>query len=164
VSVEAITWAFKQDVRTPGAKLVLIALANCADEAGLCFPGQKYLSKHTSQGVRTVRRHLDYLEMKGWIERRERRRQDGTRTSDLFVLNMFPSKRPNLPVDEHQAAKIDTSSGQIIQGQRPNWPDNYTSEEPSVEPREEPSHREEPQKVELGGKSAVGTPFDGGSS
>jgi hypothetical protein len=40
LSVSAITWAYKQNVPQPGAKFVLVTLANFADGEGFFYPGQ----------------------------------------------------------------------------------------------------------------------------
>lgn len=81
MSVEAMSWAFRQPVEPCAAKFILVALGNFADEAGYCFPSQKRLAADTSQSERSVRQHLAALEQAGWIKR-EKRRQDGTNASD----------------------------------------------------------------------------------
>ena len=89
MSTKYITWAFEQHIATPGAKLVLVALADHANKkTGETFVGQKRIAEKTSQGVRTVRRHLDWLEENGFISREVRRRDNGSRSSDLTTLNM----------------------------------------------------------------------------
>jgi hypothetical protein len=40
MSVQAITWALSVKAGSPGAKAVLLALANYANEFGLCWPSQ----------------------------------------------------------------------------------------------------------------------------
>lgn len=88
MSVQAIAWAFEQYVPQPGAKLVLLALANFANEQGLCWPSQATIAELTSQGVRTVRGHLATLEEMGLIARQARIREDGTYASDAYQLLM----------------------------------------------------------------------------
>src|SRR5690606_24694259 len=96
MSVQAIAWAFEQYVPQPGAKLVLLALANFANEHGVCWPSQETISELTSQGVRTVRRHLATLEEMGMIARQARIREDGTYASDAYHL-LMGDHGPNLP-------------------------------------------------------------------
>lgn len=86
MSIWAERWACDQTVGSTGAKFVLVSLARFADEQGRCYPSQQTISDLTEQDERTVRRHLAALEEKGLIKRQERRRSDGTRTSDLFFL------------------------------------------------------------------------------
>lgn len=55
MSVEAITWAMRQRVGQSSAKMVLIALANCADPRSYeCFPSVGYLCEVTEQNRKTV--------------------------------------------------------------------------------------------------------------
>ncbi|WP_372411835.1 helix-turn-helix domain-containing protein [Streptomyces luteireticuli] len=80
-----MAWAFRQDIEKPGAKLVLLALCDHADEAWSCYPGQKLLARKTSQGERTVRRHLEWLEEQGFLTRKPRFKV-GRRTSDRYWI------------------------------------------------------------------------------
>jgi DNA-binding transcriptional ArsR family regulator len=88
VSNDAITWAYRQQTRTSGAKFVLVVLADFADEAGSCFPGQALLAERTGQGERTVRRQVIELEEAGLIAREHRYDREGQRTSDRYRLQM----------------------------------------------------------------------------
>lgn len=83
----ASAWAWEQQIENGGAKFVLVALAEFADEGALAYPSQATLANMTGQAERTVRAHLVYLEEKGLIKRTGRWRPDGTRTSDLFQLS-----------------------------------------------------------------------------
>lgn len=65
---------------------MLVVLGNFADETGISYPSQKTLASITAQSERAVRDHLHQLELAGLIERRNRYRGDGTRTSDKFQL------------------------------------------------------------------------------
>jgi hypothetical protein len=134
MSFQAMNWAINQTVGNALAKAVLMALANCADDVGFCFPGQERLAKDTEQGERTVRRHLDKLEAAGLISRTHRYDQNGKRTSDSCQLS--------LPAT--MAANPDTT-GQPRHDYRPTataLPAKLAAiyiDEPSVEPSEEPS-------------------------
>jgi len=85
VSNEAITWAYQQPITT-GAKFVLVALADLADEGHSCYPGQAKLASMTGQGERTVRRQLLELQAAGYLARMRRFDAQGHRTSDRYVL------------------------------------------------------------------------------
>lgn len=85
MSNEAITWAYRQTI-TNGSKFVLVALADMADEAHSCYPGQTKLAQMTGQSDRTVRRQLAELELAGYITRRRRFDKHGHRTSDRYTL------------------------------------------------------------------------------
>lgn len=85
MSNEAINWAFHQDLPM-ARKFVLIVLANYADEAHSCYPGQKKIADKIGASVETVRRALTDLEAAGLISRERRTREGGYRTSDRYYL------------------------------------------------------------------------------
>lgn len=115
MSVQALTWAFKQPITPAGLKFVLVALANYASEDGYCYPSQHTLSELTGQSERAVRGHLATLERRGFIRREQRRKAVGTRNSDGFFL--IWSNRQNLPVDGNQPADSAEPTGRICQEQ-----------------------------------------------
>ncbi len=95
-----MAWAFRQNIPKPGAKLVLLALCDFADEQWSCFPGQATLAEKTSQGERTVRRHLEWLEAEGFIVSHARF-SDGRRTSNRYTIH---APRPQAPPPSDQSA------------------------------------------------------------
>lgn len=130
MSVQAITWALKQDLPS-SPKFVLVALCNYADQDGRCWPGQKALASDTSMSDRSIRTHLKELERRGIIVREQRRRSDGSRTSDYYVIN-----RKSFPLEEDQPENIAQPTGKSCQ----NQPENLSGHEPSrLEPSKEPS-------------------------
>jgi biotin operon repressor len=79
---------FEMDIPT-GQKFVLLALADRAgDDGKSCFPSQKEIAKKTSITVRSVQKHLVWLEGEGLLKRVERRRKDGYRTTDEYILTL----------------------------------------------------------------------------
>lgn len=87
MSNRAITWALTTALPTT-PKFVLVVLADLADEEDSCFPGQDYLARATGAGERTVRRALTTLEEGGYLVRQQRRRPNGSRTSDRYFLQV----------------------------------------------------------------------------
>jgi len=112
-----------QIVDSSSQKLVLICLANYVDQDGICWPGQKRLGQDASMTDRSVRTALNGLEGAGFIIRKRRKREDGTRTSDEYQLMI---NRKNLPLDGGATGKICTPY-------RKNLPGNEPVREPSVE-------------------------------
>lgn len=69
MSVEAITWAFRQEVSHSSAKFVLVALADCASNEGWeAHPSTAHLAKATGQDRKTVLANLKRLREWGFIE------------------------------------------------------------------------------------------------
>lgn len=89
MSIQAVSWALKFKAGSTAAKLVLISLANYADVNGLCWPSQSTIAGEVEMAPRTVRRVMADLEARGIIKREERRRPDGSRSSDAVTLLGF---------------------------------------------------------------------------
>lgn len=87
MSNRAITWAFAQPLPSMD-RFVLVVLADYADEANSCYPGQSRIADSTGASVSTVARALRRLEAGHYIERERRQRRDGSRTSDRYVLQL----------------------------------------------------------------------------
>lgn len=82
--------AWARGIKTGSAtvKSVLLAVANYADEEGVCWPSQEQLSEDTELSRHSVMRALDQLEDLGLVSRERRHRGDGSRTSDLIMLDL----------------------------------------------------------------------------
>src|SRR3954468_13210512 len=67
MSWQATAWAEKQVTGSPARKVLLLVLANYADEDGICWPSQETLAKGTEQSLDTIQRQLKKLEQKELI-------------------------------------------------------------------------------------------------
>ena len=86
MSLRAITLALETTGLSPSEKLVLIVLANYANEKNQCWPSQKTLAKLTELTDRSIRNCLSSLEQKGLIYRTHQQRSDGSRSSDMIQI------------------------------------------------------------------------------
>jgi hypothetical protein len=88
MSHKASHWAF--EAHTPGSdhKLVLILLADWANEEGMAWPRQLTIAKKAQLSARHVRDVLHELEQANLIRRIPTRRKDGRRGVDNYVLVM----------------------------------------------------------------------------
>lgn len=86
MSIDALKWAFELEGIPVAPKFVLVVLANYADSQWSCFPGQELIAQRTGASIDTVQRALKTLEDLGYVEREERRRENGSRTSDRFYI------------------------------------------------------------------------------
>ena len=73
MSVKAMTWAWEQNV-PPSTKVVLMALADHADDDGACFPGLKTVGHKCRMQKRTVQHHLAVLRNQGLVTVKGRKR------------------------------------------------------------------------------------------
>lgn len=101
MSVKATAWALEQRIGNHQAKLILIAIADFADNRGECFPSQSSLAVVAECSVDTVQRHLKRLETSGFISRERRHTTNGNRTSDRY----------RVLVDGERSQNEDTTSG-----------------------------------------------------
>ncbi len=140
-----MTWAFEAPIQNPGAKFVLVALADHAsDHAGedwACFPSVERLMQFTAQSRATVERHLRWLTGEGWISRRRRRRADGKLGIYDYVLHRTP--KPSKAHDHTSNCSMDhTSNCDPAMRQNEGQPHvKMTHQEPPIEPPVEPPMR-----------------------
>ena len=94
MSIRAMVWALDTPVGDPQAKLVLIALADHADdETFQCWPSVGYIAKRCELGRSTVYRIIISLRDKGLIKHEKRRWPTGSGRSPLFTL-LVPTPVP----------------------------------------------------------------------
>lgn len=93
MSVQALSCAFAIRGITSSEKLVLLALANFANEKMECWPSQERIAADTELSERTVWAALNKLEALGMLTRERRKRPDGTRSTDKFTLHFSPIVR-----------------------------------------------------------------------
>jgi hypothetical protein len=126
VSFQAMNWASAQTTGNVGRKVVLLLLANYADEHGSCFPGQEKIAEETEQSVRTVRTQLAELERRGFIRRQHRGMAGGGRKSDRYFLNLGNAA--------DFAGKGEPANGASRTGNSEQTNRQRVAEEPLVEP------------------------------
>lgn len=132
MSIQAVAWAIDQKTGSAAGKVVLICLANYADEDGACWPSQKTIAEETELSERSVREWLQKLEDAGLLTREPRRRDDGYRAADLICLAL-----KNQPADFAGKANLTGKSRQSHRQIAPTLPEPVaapTTFEPSVEP------------------------------
>ena len=68
MTIAAIEWAFTQQIEIPSAKLVLLALADHANDKGHCWPSMERLQDRTGLSRATVYRAIDTLTGIGLVQ------------------------------------------------------------------------------------------------
>jgi Helix-turn-helix domain len=137
---------------TPSEKLLLLTIANYADENGVSWPSQERLAVDTGMTARGVRGILARLEERGLIERQERRRQDGYRASDRIALCLPGLAPPPSPERVSPEPESDlTGTGMLFS---PEPASGLTSLEPTNRTTKEPP------KARARRAAPVGSKFD----
>jgi len=71
---------------SPKAQIAWLALCSHSDEDGHCYPSVKTMSKLTGTGEKTLKRGIDELIMFGFVKRKNRKKEDGSYTSNYYTL------------------------------------------------------------------------------
>jgi len=87
MTIKAMNWAWEVDL-PPALKLVLLKLADRANDDGECWPGQASVAKACGIGARTLVRHIATLEQMGLIKTEKRYGQDGKRSTNIYLLSL----------------------------------------------------------------------------
>jgi len=90
MSFEAIRWAFDQTIPGP-EKLVLLVLANYADDERICFPSMATIAKDTGTSRCNVLRVVRKIAERGLISIEKRITHHG-KSSHIYTLNMTIKK------------------------------------------------------------------------
>jgi len=85
MSIKAMNWAWEQRL-PPNSKLILMALADSADEDGKCWPRVRLIAEKCCASERTVQRVLKELEERGFLHIERRFRGDGGQSSNAYYL------------------------------------------------------------------------------
>lgn len=117
-----------QKTGSPAAKIILLLLADRADERHSCWPSQNRLAEESEQSVESVRRHIRGLEDRGLISTERRTVPGQKRATNRYVLAV-------------DGASTGQSDRHISTGQTEDLPVNQdgfyrspVTDEPSVEP------------------------------
>lgn len=111
MSIKAMQWAWSQETKSSGERLVLLALADHAGEDGECWPSTGRIADKCAMHERTVRHHIDSLDERGVISKHERRRRkDGTLGTWLYILNL-DQRVPVASGDSQPVATCDRTTG-----------------------------------------------------
>lgn len=96
MSIRAMVWALDASIADHTAKLVLIALADHADDKTMqCWPSAEHIAKRTGMGRSSVYRAISFLRSNGFLEHKRRRHTSGVPRQPLFILNV-PQPNPTL--------------------------------------------------------------------
>lgn len=86
VSHHVSSWAWRQPITNPRQKLVLVKLADSANDDGVCWPSLRTLARDTGMSKSAVERNAVELEKLGLLRIEKRTRPDGGHTSNLYHL------------------------------------------------------------------------------
>ena len=134
MSIAALNWAWAMECPNATSKLVLLALADRADDDGKCWPGMDTVAARAGVSTRQVSTHLKSLEGMGLLSRVRRRRDDGTLSGYTFRLNV-QQQQFDPPEANRQWKQTSTGSASPPpEVERSHHRKSTSGQEPSVEP------------------------------
>ena len=86
MSFQAMAWAVKQNTKSPVSKLVLLMIANYADEKGEAYPSQDHLAKLCQCTRVSVNKHVKELERSKYLS--IRKTKNGMFGYNTYTLNL----------------------------------------------------------------------------
>lgn len=112
MSVRASSWAWSLEEVMGSEALVLLALADQANDEGFCWPAQEKLAPKARQSVSTLRRSLRSLEKMGLLTTITRSSTRGRR-SNLYLLHI--GAKPDLSMRSAKAVSLGEDAAQACQ-------------------------------------------------
>lgn len=112
MSVRASTWAWSLEEVMGSEALVLLALADQANDEGFCWPAQQKLAPKARQSVSTLRRSLRSLEKMGLLTTITRSSTRGRR-SNIYLLHI--GAKPDLSMKSARAVNLGEDAAQACQ-------------------------------------------------
>ena len=114
MSIKIMTMVFSAKVGSATRKLILLKLADNADDSGRCWPSQKYLTEACEISERSLRDHLKRLEEDGFITAVPKH-ENGMRVGTEYTINIDAMQetkpaRQNLPVDRQISPSLPADS------------------------------------------------------
>ena len=131
-----MNWAWHQDIK-PVPKLVLMALADAADDQSICWPSVATIAFKVGVSTRTVRRVMQTLISRKLLSTEQRHRSDGSCSSNRYRLLLEGGDKLSPTPD-----RSDTTPGHPCQGP----PDCSVIPGTTIRTVKEPPQPPEPQK------------------
>ena len=111
MSMRLMAQAMSIKVGNPLRKLVLIKLADNANDDGICFPSYQYIADVCEISKASARTHIDALIEMGFISKKARKNKDGS-SSNLYILHLgkgIPADSTGMPADSTGGMPADST-------------------------------------------------------
>lgn len=88
------------EVGNPARKLVLLKLADNANDDGICFPSYQYIADKCEMSKRSAISHIDDLIKMGFVTKKARKNKDGS-SANLYLLHLEQGGEKSAPGGEN---------------------------------------------------------------
>jgi hypothetical protein len=96
MSIELLNKALKVQNLSPTKKLILLILANYADENGSCYPSHQHLANLCGlQTTKSIKSAIKEFESLGFLKKQNRKLKNGGNTSNRYIFN-FDENNPRV--------------------------------------------------------------------
>jgi predicted transcriptional regulator len=86
MSWEVFGWVWDRDIRPPARKLIAVAIADAADDEGICRLTHRALAAKCGLSYDSVRAHIRELELSGVLVREAQGCEDGSQGANEYRL------------------------------------------------------------------------------
>ena len=105
MSMRLMVQAMNCKVGNPARKLVLLKLADNANDDGICFPSYQYIADKCEMTRRSAINHIEYLIKMGLVSKKERKNKDGS-ISNLYFLHLEQGSENFAPITSHSLEPV----------------------------------------------------------
>lgn len=133
MSIDAMRWAWSADVQKSSERLVLLSLADRADEQNKCYPSMERVAKDTLLDIKTVKKVISDLIEKGFILDTGERKglTQKVRVLQLVCVENRENNKPKNGTVKQTQKRNDSKNG-MIPNLPTNEPKNGTLNEPKI--------------------------------
>ena len=100
MSMRLMVQAMNCQVGNPARKLVLLKLADNANDDGICFPSYQYIADKCEMSKRSAISHIDDLIKMGFVTKKARKNKDGS-NANLYLLHLEQGGEKSAPGGEN---------------------------------------------------------------
>lgn len=130
MSMEMMVQAMKIKVGNPLRKLVLLKLADNANDQGECWPAVQYIAEQCEISKRSAQNHIQQLVKDGLVRIEERKAENGLNRSNIYHLVLNNYGADAAPYGANPAPMGASATGGRVQELHPE----SVSLEPVIEP------------------------------
>ena len=142
-----MNWAWQQQL-SPTPKLILMALADAANDHGICWPSVSTLATKCCVSVRTVRRVMQKLVDRRLMLSEQRYRKDGSCSSNRYRLRLEGSDNLSPAPDSNDTPPGQRREGPPATGDIPGT--TIGTQKESLQPQETATESADSKAVESG--------------
>ncbi|HHF0165891.1 TPA: helix-turn-helix domain-containing protein [Haemophilus influenzae] len=109
MSMRLMVQAMNCEVGNPARKLVLLKLADNANDDGICFPSYQYIADKCEMSKRSAISHIDDLIKMGFVTKKARKNKDGS-SANLYLLHLEQGSEKSALGGSEKSAPITSHS------------------------------------------------------